>query len=261
MLARESDFLDVQGHRIEYCLIPAATRDAPLIVFLHEGLGSVAMWRDFPERCAQASGCRGLVYSRFGYGKSDALVGPRAAAFMHDEALKSLPELLDRLGIDRPVLFGHSDGASIALIHAGGSGRRLRGVVAMAPHVMVEEKGIRAIEATKRRYESADLRMKLARYHADPDSAFWGWNNIWLNRDFRSWNIEAYLPKIHCPVLLIQGEDDEYGTMDQIERIESAVPGVETLKLKDCGHSPHRDQPEAVIKTVVRFVERSGQAT
>ena len=256
MLARELNFLTVQDHRIEYEFIPGGDPSAPTMVFLHEGLGSLALWKDFPSRCVQATGCSALVYSRYGYGQSDPLKGPRGVYFMHDEALNALPELLDKLGIEQPILLGHSDGASIALIHAGGSGRPLRGLILMAPHVMVEDVGIRSIEAAKLKYETADLRDRLARYHCDPDSAFWGWNNIWLHPEFRTWNIEEYLPRIHCRVLAIQGEDDEYGTMEQIERITRAIPAVEVLKLKNCRHSPHRDQADAVIERVAEFVGR-----
>jgi pimeloyl-ACP methyl ester carboxylesterase len=225
-----------------------------MLVFLHEGLGSLAMWKDFPKRCSRAAGCGALVYSRFGYGRSDPIEESRGVDFMHDEALKSLPELLDKLDVQRPILFGHSDGGSIALIHAGGSDRPVGGLILLAPHVMVENFGIRSIQAAKRNFETGGLRDKLARYHSHPDSTFRSWNDIWLHPDFRAWNIEEYLPRITCPVLAIQGEDDEYGTMEQIQRIERGVPGVETLKPKDCGHSPHRDQPDAVIEAVARFV-------
>jgi pimeloyl-ACP methyl ester carboxylesterase len=249
-------FLAIKGHRIEYEFIRGANAGAPMLVFLHEGLGSLAMWKDFPRRCVQATGCGALIYSRYGYGKSDALKESRRVAFLQDEALKTLPELLDKLGVERPILFGHSDGGSIALIHAGGSRRAVRGLILMAPHVMVEDMGLVSIEAAKRAYETTALREKLARYHSDPDSAFRGWNDIWLNPDFRVWNIEEYLPRITCPVLAIQGEDDEYGTMEQIERIARAIARVEVLPLKDCGHSPHRDQPEVVIEAVTQFVNR-----
>ncbi len=248
-------YIACQGHRIEYDFIAGADPLVPTLVFLHEGLGSLAMWKDFPSRCAAATGCRALVYSRYGYGKSDTIAEPRRVDFMHDEALKALPELLDKLHVDRPMLFGHSDGGSIALIHAGGVARPVRALILMAPHVIVEDFGIRSIEAAKRAYETTDLRDKLARYHSDPDSAFWGWNDVWLNSDFRAWNIQEYLPRVSCPVLAIQGEEDEYGTMDQIERIRRAIPAVEILKLKNCGHSPHRDQPEAVIQRVTQFVK------
>ncbi len=224
------------------------------MVFLHEGLGSLAMWKDFPSRCAQAAGCDALVYSRYGYGKSDPLTGARGVEFMHEEALKALPELLEKLEVERPVLFGHSDGASIALIYA--ATHPAAGVVALAPHVTVEEVAIVSIRATKEVYETTDLRDKLVRYHDHPDSAFWGWNDIWLKPEFRDWNIEEYLPRIECPVLAIQGFEDEYGTMEQIHRIAAAVRWVEVLKLERCRHSPHRDRPDAVIEAAARFVRK-----
>ena len=250
-------FIDIQGHRLEYELIRAPVpRPSSTLVFLHEGLGSLSMWKDFPERMIQASGCNALVYSRYGYGQSDALAAPRRVDFMHDEALESLPELLDKLHIDRPILFGHSDGASIALIYAGGSGRDVGGLILMAPHVMVEDLTIKNILMAKHSYRVTDLPTKLARYHANVDSAFRGWNDIWLAPEFRRWNIEEYLPRIDCPILAIQGEDDEYGTMEQITRIERGARDVETLKLPNCGHSPQRDQPQAVIEAATRFVRR-----
>jgi pimeloyl-ACP methyl ester carboxylesterase len=249
-------FIDVCARRIEYERIEIAQPGRPSLVFLHEGLGSVAMWRDFPGRLAHATGCNAVVYSRYGYGKSTPLAGPRGVQYMHDEALLALPELLDKLGIERPILVGHSDGGSIALIHAGGTRRALTGLVLMAPHVMVEDISVTSIAAAKTSFEATDLRAKLARYHTDVDSAFWGWNRIWLHPDFRRWNIEEYLPRISCPVLAIQGEDDEYGTMDQLRRIGRQVRDVELLDLEDCRHSPHRDQPDAVIEAITRFVDR-----
>jgi len=179
----------------------------------------------------------------------------RFVDFMHDEALKTLPELLDHLGVERPILFGHSDGASIVVIPAGGARRPVRGLILMAPHTMVEDVAVQSIEAARRSYETTNLRDRLARYHSDPDSAFRGWNDNWLNPDFRGWNIDAYLPRITCPILAIQGIDDHYGTMEQIERISRVVPGGDVLKLRDCGHSPHRDQPAAVIERVTQFVK------
>lgn len=247
-------FLSVQGHRLEYEFLQGSAIDAPVIVFLHEGLGSVAMWKDFPLQIAHETGCHALVYSRYGYGQSDPLLSSRRADFMHQEALQALPELLDKLGVDRPILFGHSDGGSIALIYAGGSKRPVRGLIVMAPHIIVEDLSIISIQKAKRTYETTALREKLGRYHAHPDSAFWGWNDIWLDTAFREWNIESYLPRISCPILAIQGERDEYGTMEQIDRIARQAPDVELLKLAHCGHSPHRDQPVAVIEAVTRFV-------
>lgn len=223
---------------------------------LHEGLGSIAMWRDFPQQVADATGCEVLVYSRYGYGNSDPIEKSRTVDFMHEEALKSLPDLLDQLNIRKPILFGHSDGGSIALIHAGGAGRDLAGVIVMAPHVLVEKLSVTSIAAAKEAYLHTNLRERLGRYHANVDSAFWGWNDIWLHPEFLHWNIEAYLPSIACPILAIQGVDDEYGTMEQIHIIDRTVKDVELLKLPDCRHSPHKDQPRAVLKAVAAFVEK-----
>jgi pimeloyl-ACP methyl ester carboxylesterase len=249
-------FLTAAGHRLECELINPHDASAPWLVFLHEGLGSVAMWKDFPSRLCHAAGCRGLVYSRYGYGKSDPLAESRRADFMHDEAQQALPHLLDQLQIDRPVLFGHSDGGSIALLHAGLTTRPTAALVVLAPHVLVEDVSITSIAAARVGWDTTDLRARLRRYHDDPDSAFRGWNDIWLHPEFRTWNIEDSLAGIRCPVLAIQGGDDEYGTMEQIDRIARAATNtrVELLKLADCGHSPHRDQPEAVIAAVQRFL-------
>ncbi|MEP7085659.1 MAG: alpha/beta hydrolase [Betaproteobacteria bacterium] len=251
-------FLTAAGQRLEYQLIDPQRTSARWLVFLHEGLGSIAMWRDFPSRLCAAVGCRGLVFSRFGYGGSDPLTAPRLVDFMHDEALVVLPAVLDHLHITDPILFGHSDGGSIALLHAGLARRPLTAIVVLAPHVLVEDISITSIEAAKVAYDATDLREKLRRYHDDPDSAFRGWNDIWLHPDFRSWNIEACLPGIRCPVLAIQGVDDEYGTLKQIELIRRGAVNapVELLALPDCGHSPHRDQPEAVIAATRAFIER-----
>lgn len=251
-------FVVAGGHRLEVERIDAGGEHRPVLVLLHEGLGSVAMWRDFPGRLAHATGCNVVVYSRYGYGRSDPILAPHGVRYMHDEALVTLPDLLDGLDVDNPVLIGHSDGASIALIHAGARVRPVRAVVAMAPHVMVEDISIRSIEAAKHAYQTGDLRQRLARYHADVESAFRGWNGIWLHPDFRAWNIEEYLPSIARPVLAIQGKDDEYGTMEQVHRITRAVADAEVLALEDCRHSPHRDQPEAVLAAITRFVDRVG---
>lgn len=249
-------FVTVASHRIEYERIEVARASRPTLVFLHEGLGSVAMWRDFPGRVAHATNCNAVVYSRYGYGRSDPLAAPRLPGYMHDEAQVALPKLLDRLSIDFPILVGHSDGGSIALIHAGSGVRPVAGVVTLAAHVLVEDISIASIAAAKVAYETTDLRTRLARHHADVDSAFLGWNRIWLDPAFRTWNIEEFLPRIACPVLAIQGEDDEYGTMEQMRRIGARVRDVELLELQDCRHSPHRDQPDAVIEAAIRFVDR-----
>jgi len=226
-------------------------------VFLHEGLGSLRLWRDFPNRVAQETGWTTLVYSRYGYGDSDVLAEPRRSVrFMHEEALEALPELLRALGVEFPVLVGHSDGASIALIHAG-AGHPVRGLAVMAPHVFVEEICIRSIEEAKRQFETTSLRERLGKYHRDPRKTFYLWNDVWLDPDFRAWNIEEYLRTIRCPLIAIQGLDDEYGTMAQLDAIASQVGGpCELVKLPHCGHSPFRDQPEAVVSALSRWLSQ-----
>jgi pimeloyl-ACP methyl ester carboxylesterase len=241
--------------RIEYERIACGDSRAPTFVMLHEGLGSVAMWRDFPTQLASATRSNVVVYSRHGYGRSAPLRTPHAVSYMHDEALVALPQFLDALQIENPILLGHSDGGSIALIHAGGSGREVAGIVVLAPHVFVEDLSISSIAAAKVAYETTSLRERLARYHDDVDGMFRGWNGIWLHPEFRSWNIEGYLPRITCPVLAMQGDDDEYGSIEQIHRIARAVRDVEWLSLANCRHSPHRDQPEQVLATLTRWME------
>lgn len=249
-------FLTVAARRIEYERIDVARTSRPTLVLLHEGLGSIAMWREFPGRLAHATGCNAVVYSRYGYGNSEPLAEPRGVRYMHDEATVALPELLAALSIERPILVGHSDGGSIALIRAGSSASPLAGVVTLAAHVLVEDVSIASIAAAKVAYETADLRSRLARYHADVDSAFRGWNRIWLDPAFRDWNIEEFLPRVACPVLAIQGADDEYGTMEQMRRIGAQLRDVDLVALADCRHSAHRDQLEAVVDAITRFVDR-----
>jgi pimeloyl-ACP methyl ester carboxylesterase len=248
-------FVTVRDQRLEYALIPARDAAAPTLVLLHEGLGSLAMWRDFPARLAAATGSAILVYSRLGYGKSDPLAAPRRVDYMHEEALETLPALCRVLGMSDPILVGHSDGASIALIHTGAGRWPVRGLILEAPHVFVEDLSVTSIAAAKEAYATTDLRQRLARYHDDVDGAFRGWNDIWLDPAFRAWNIESYLPAIACPTLVIQGADDEYGTTAQLDAIAVRVAGpVETLLLPNCKHSPHRDQPEATLAAMTRFV-------
>ena len=250
-----SAFVKVRGRSLEYRRIGAAA-DGPTLVFLHEGLGSISQWRDFPERIVEASGLPAMVYARYGHGQSDVLRQPHGVDFMHREALESLPVLLRELGIERPILIGHSDGASIALIHAG-SGHPLRGLVAMAPHVFVEDISIAGIAAAKQAFETTDLPQRLARHHRDPAGTFYGWNDIWLTPAFRDWNIESLLPAIHCPLLTIQGHGDEYGSMAQVDAIARKAGGpVAVLKLEQCGHSPQKDQPEIVAEAIAEFVKR-----
>lgn len=249
-------------HRIEYATIAPERLDQPLLVFLHEGLGSVTMWKDFPRALCDAAGCRGLVLSRWGYGQSSPRQGHEKwpVDFMHRQAREFLPAFFEAIGhdtaADRPWFYGHSDGGSIALIHAASHPERVAGIVVAAPHIFVEDVTVASIQMARDGYVTTDLRAKLARYHADPDSAFWGWNDVWLDPDFRRWNIEALLPAIRCPVLAIQGHDDEYGSMAQIDGIAAAVPQAQLLKLDDCGHSPHRDQPAALMMAVSGFLHR-----
>ena len=251
-------FVDLAGGRVEYLRIDAARSHSAPVVLLHEGLGSVAMWRDFPQRVAEATARSVVAYSRFGYGSSSPAPLPRPVSYMHNEALQVLPQFLDALGIARPILLGHSDGASIALIYAGGSGRAVTGLIVMAPHVLVEAISVASIAHARRAYQRGTLRERLARYHQDVDAAFRGWNDAWLQPEFRPWNIEEYLPGITCPVLAIQGENDEYGTMEQLRRITRTVKQTEVLSLANCAHSPQRDQPEAVLEAIVRFVAPLG---
>jgi len=252
--------------RIEHRWIAREHAQRPLMVFLHEGLGSVSMWRDWPERLCEAAGLRGLVYSRPGYGRST----PRepderwGLDFMHRQAFEVLPALLAALRVDvqadPPWLFGHSDGGSIALLHAARFARSVAGLVVLAPHILVEEFGLASIRAARGAYVSGGLREKLARHHDDPDSAFWGWNDVWLDPRFPGWSIEDEIGTIECPVLAVQGEDDEYGTLEQIRGIARRVAQTRLLVLPQCGHSPHRDQPEALLREASQFVASHSRA-
>jgi pimeloyl-ACP methyl ester carboxylesterase len=246
--------LGVRGHSIEVQRIGGGNPRTPELVFLHEGLGSISLWKDFPARVAANTGCSVTVYSRYGSGNSDVLTEPRPVTYMHDEALQVLPDLLAQLHIENPILIGHSDGGSIALIYAG-THDRVRGLVLLAPHVFVDDLSVASIAEAKVKFETTDLREKLGRHHRDPARTFWGWNDIWLHPDFRRWNIEEYLPRITCPILAIQGLDDEYGTMAQPQAIAWQARGpIEVLPLAGCRHSPHRDQPDLVLRAISKFV-------
>ena len=237
------------------------------MVFLHEGLGSLAMWKDFPQRLCDALGCRGLVYSRPGYGRSTARETEEAWGpdFMHRQAYEVLPALLEALHVDAardpPWLFGHSDGGSIALMHAARFAGRTAGVVVLAPHIVVEDLSVTSIEGARQAYLTGDLRERLARYHDDPDSAFWGWNRIWLHPPFRHWSIADEIASIDCPLLAVQGIDDEYGTLAQIHGIARVVAQTQLLEVPDCGHSPQRDRPDAVIAAVAAFFRSHNTAS
>jgi pimeloyl-ACP methyl ester carboxylesterase len=257
--SQEISFVTIRERRLEVGRIAAPRPGGPTLVFLHEGLGSLSMWRDFPQQAVTTTGCAAVAYSRYGHGQSEVLREPRTVDYMHVEALEVLPELLGRLGVRDPVLVGHSDGASIALVYAAGR-IEVRGLVLMAPHVFVEDLSVKSIAEAKTAFETTDLPQRLARHHADADKTFRGWNDIWLDTDFRAWNIEETLPRVHCPILAIQGFDDEYGTMAQLEAIGAQAGGaVELLRLTDCRHSPHRDQPQVVIEAMTRFIERLGE--
>lgn len=251
--------LDGRALEIEAAWIEPAGADAgraPL-VFLHEGLGSLSMWKDFPALLCAAAGRRGLVYSRPGYGRSTQKRPDEhwGLDFMHVQAQRVLPALLDALRVEGPVaLFGHSDGGSIALIHAATFPAKVEAAIVLAPHILVEAFGLESIREARAAYDHGDLRRRLARYHADVDSAFRGWNDIWLHPDFPAWNIEALLPRIACPVLAIQGHDDVYGTMAQIDGIAARVGRTRLLKLDACGHSPHRDRPADVVAASAGFL-------
>jgi pimeloyl-ACP methyl ester carboxylesterase len=272
-VATKIEKVTVGGVNLEVMHIgaPASHSDRAPLVFLHEGLGSVAMWRDFPQQICQATGRAGLVYSRRGYGQSDAVPDVRGQGrlqpdYMHKEAEQALPELLHLCGISKPVLIGHSDGGTIALLHAAQF--PTEACVVMAPHLFVEDISISAIAAAREAYETGDLRQRLAKFHADVDCAFWQWNDIWLSDAFRSFNIEEDCKKITCPLLAIQGHQDPYGTMAQID----ALGGVEAdfsskisistswnmrrvlLKIEQCGHSPQRDQAGQVLSALSHFL-------
>jgi pimeloyl-ACP methyl ester carboxylesterase len=245
--------------RIEHAWIAPERTRAPLLVFLHEGLGSLAMWKDFPQQLCDAAQVRGLVYSRPGYGRST----PRGVEdawgvdFMHQQAHEVLPAVLTALGVQQPVwLFGHSDGGSIALLYASKFGAQVAGAIVLAPHILVEDLSVQSIAKAREAYLTTDLRQRLAKYHEDPDSAFWGWNDIWLHPPFKHWSIEEEVAAIACPLLAVQGLDDEYGTLEQIRGIRRRVPHTELLELPDCGHSPHKDQAARVIAAAALFIQR-----
>jgi pimeloyl-ACP methyl ester carboxylesterase len=247
----------VNDLRLEYRDYPSAVYGRPVLLLLHEGLGCVAMWRDFPEKLAAVTGCRVIVWSRAGYGGSQAYSEARTARYLHREAEEALPAFLEALNIKRPLLIGHSDGGSIALIFAGVFPDVPLAVAVIAPHEFVEEESLTGIRLARTAWETTDLPKKLARYHHDQtERVFLDWNDCWLSPEFRDWNIESYLLNIRCPVLAIQGEDDEYATLRQIDLIAEKVSGTQLLKLQNCGHTPHRDQEIPVLDALRYFVNR-----
>jgi pimeloyl-ACP methyl ester carboxylesterase len=252
----ETHFLEAGGARLEYRWVGPAPGDAPTLVFLHEGLGSVSLWRDFPDRLAAETGCGALVYSRAGYGRSDPVALPRPVRFMHHEA-RVLTGVLRATAVRDAVLVGHSDGASISVIHAGSEATPVRALVLEAPHVFTEPGGLESIARVADVYRTTDLSTRLRRHHGDnTDTAFWGWNRVWLDPGFRAWNLEAYLPRISVPTLIIQGEDDEYGTWRQVEAIERQGGGTVAALRVPGGHAPHAEHPRAVLEAMAEFVRR-----
>jgi pimeloyl-ACP methyl ester carboxylesterase len=253
-----SGFLRIGSSDLEYRMIGPAPEQAPTIVMLHEGLGSAGLWGDFPDKLAVATGGGVLVYSRAGYGDSTPVKLPRPLDYMHVEALDILPKLLERIGFRRGLLLGHSDGASIAAIYAGGvQDHRVRGVAMIAPHFVVEDISVTSIAEIKRAYETTDLRARLKRWHGDVDNAFYGWNDAWLDPKFRNWDISEYLAYIRVPVAILQGADDQYGTIRQIEIAqEECYCPVDVTIIPGAGHSPHREAPGATLDAISEFAKR-----
>ena len=261
MNARAHDLL-IDGMKLEGRWIGPSPAEAPTLVLLHEGLGCVGLWNDFPLKLAAATGCGVFLYSRAGYGGSSPVPLPRPLSYMHDEARETLSKILDAIGFRRGLLVGHSDGASIVAIYAGMyEDPRLDGIVLIAPHVFTEDMGIASIAEAKRAYEQGDLKRKLARWHENVDCAFYGWNGAWLDPEFRKWDLTGFLPAIRAPALIVQGEADQYGTMAQVETIAGKSGGVvETVLLPGVGHAPHREATEATVAAIARFVgARVGQ--
>jgi pimeloyl-ACP methyl ester carboxylesterase len=244
----------IDGHWLEAARIEARDSTLPTIVMLHEGLGSVSHWKDFPRVLAATTGAGVFLYSRYGHGSSDGLEEFRSVSYMHHEAQVVLPEILQKAGIERPLLLGHSDGASIAILYAGTFPASPVGLILEAPHVFLEDITVSSIAQARVLYNETDLPQRLGRYHANVDSLFWGWNNIWLDPRFRDWNIESYLDSIRCPVLVLQGAEDEYGTRKQIEAIQRRIPSAAASMLDDCKHAPHRDRPDATLSAIRRFL-------
>jgi pimeloyl-ACP methyl ester carboxylesterase len=256
-LAPGLPLVGVPGGRVEYDDVPGDPALAPLL-FLHEGLGSVGLWRGFHRRVAAATGRRAVAYSRLGHGFSDLPAEKRTARFMHEEAAEVVPALCDALGLDRPVLVGHSDGASIALLVAAAAGddEAVRGLAVLAPHVFVEELGQHGIAAARAAFVDGDLRARMARHHRDPDVTFWNWNEVWLSEEFRDWDIRAELPGIGCQVLAVQGTADRYGSMVHVEAVRDHASGPVELLVLGCGHSPHLEEPARTDEAVVAFLRR-----
>ncbi len=262
MSLNESGFLQIGQQNLEYRMLGPRPAEAPTLVLLHEGLGCVGLWGDFPDKLQKATGCGVFVYSRAGYGQSSPVLLPRPLTYMHDEARETLPQLLEQIDFQRGLLIGHSDGASIATIYAGShQDHRIGGLVLIAPHFFTEDCGIASIVEARKAYKTTDLRARLARWHKDPDNAFKGWNDAWLDPKFRQWDITEQLAYIRVPVLIVQGEDDQYGTVKQIEAaVRECYCPVEVALLPGAKHLPQREAPEATLKAVSDFVAHILQA-
>lgn len=253
----DQGFLDVAGQRLEYRMVGPRPSEAPTLVLLHEGLGSAGLWGDFPERLSAATGAGVFVYSRAGYGQSSPVSLPRPLTYMHDEAQVALPAVLDAIGWQHGLLVGHSDGASIAAIYAGThQDHRLDGIVLIAPHFIVEDVSIASIREAKTAYETTDLKVKLGRWHRDPDNAFRGWNDAWLDPAFRQWDISEQLAFIRVPMLIVQGVNDQYGTVKQIEVAKDECYCPVEVALLDAKHTPQREAPDETLRVIADFSTR-----
>ncbi len=256
--AISAQMMTIAGRQLEYMCHGPGPDAAPTIILLHEGLGCVAMWRDFPAQLAAATGFGVFAYSRAGYGQSDPVALPRPLDYMTREAYDILPPILDNIGFRRGILLGHSDGASIAAIYAGShADHRVRGLVLMTPHFFTEARGLAAIAEARSAYETGELKERLSRYHRHPDNAFYGWNDAWLDPAFRQWNIADVIDYLRIPVLAIQGRDDQYGTYEQIREVESrSYAPVDVEILEACAHAPHIDQPARTLALISEFTRR-----
>jgi pimeloyl-ACP methyl ester carboxylesterase len=253
--------MKVNGVALEYACYGPSPKQAPTIVMLHEGLGCVALWRDFPKRVAQRTGMGVFVWSRQGYGQSDPADLPRPLDFMTREALDVLPHVLDQIGFRRGILFGHSDGATIAAIYAGSvSDHRVRGLMLMAPHFFTEPAGLAAIEQAHHDFDTGTMKARMGKYHRDPEATFRGWNDAWLAAGFKDWNVAEVIDYLRVPVLAIQGAQDQYGTLAQIHEIEARIYSpLEIEILDDCRHAPHFEQTKQTLDAVVEFTDRLGR--
>ena len=253
-----NNLVTIADGRIEYSFYEVKRPAAPTIVMLHEGLGALSLWRDLPRKLSNLINCSVFVYSRHGYGQSDFINSKFNAKYMHKEALNILPKILNHFDISNPILYGHSDGASIALIHASSADTGIMGLILEAPHVFVEEISLNGLKDAKKAFEQGGLKAGLAKHHREPEMIFRFWNNIWLSPEFLAWNIVSCLSNIQCPALLIQGETDAYGTLSQLDTIEKNISGIcEKTILPNIGHSPHRENPKLVLRSIQQFISKN----